>query len=259
MSISWTLSVATSRWRNRLRYVAAGPFVYRNWWQMYLVKVLRKPVVLELRNGAKYHVRPRSTDLAVVNESSMLNGYLGPGHLKVSSDAIIVDVGANIGDFTVRAARLCPLGRVFAIEPSADECRCIRRQVELNGLENVTVLDMALAGEDGEIELYSAGSHSSAYWGSGELQKVRAATLQSLMLTNRIETIDLLKLDCEGAEWDILPNAEAVLPRIRQLCLEFHNGKRTADWLEQWLRSRGFEVIRTSGKFNGLLWAWQTV
>ena len=57
---------------------------------------------------------------------------------------------------------------------------------------------------------------------------------------------------------DILPNAEAILPRIRQLCLEFHNGKRNADWLEPWLRSKGFEVRRTSGKFNGLLWAWQT-
>ena len=79
------------------------------------------------------------------------------------------------------------------LNPPADECRCIRRQVELNGLENVIVLDMALACEDGEIEMYSAGSHSSAYWGSGELRKVRAATLQSLMLTNRIETIDRLR------------------------------------------------------------------
>ena len=47
-------------------------------------------------------------------------------------------------------------------------------------------------------------------------------TLERLMEDYSIDTLDLLKLDCEGAEWDILPAAERVLPRVRQICMEFH-------------------------------------
>ena len=47
-------------------------------------------------------------------------------------------------------------------------------------------------------------------------------TLEELMDRCGIEAVDLLKLDCEGAEWDILPAAEGVLPRVRQICMEFH-------------------------------------
>lgn len=77
------------------------------------------------------------------------------------------------------------------------------------------------------------------------------------MKSHRIDKIDLLKLDCEGAEWEILPAAEPVLPRIRQICLEYHNGELTANWLEEWLRAHEFEVRRTDGAWTGTLWAWR--
>jgi hypothetical protein len=65
-----------------------------------------------------------------------------------------------------------------------------------------------------------------------------------------------LKLDCEGAEWDILPAAERVLPRIRQISMEFHCERGwTALKLADWLRARGFMVSHTAGPWNGLLWA----
>ena len=53
-------------------------------------------------------------------------------------------------------------------------------------------------------------------------EKVPLRTLSSLIREQGLEQIDLLKLDCEGAEWDILPEAELILPRIRQICMEFH-------------------------------------
>jgi len=87
-------------------------------------------------------------------------------------------------------------------------------------------------------------------------EPVRMTTLERLMDDYGFEAVDLLKLDCEGAEWDILPASDHVLPRIRQICMEFHcergwNGSRLADWL----RGRGFTVSHTSGAWNGLLWA----
>ena len=115
--LAWRLRVLLLRWRNRARYLALAPFVYRNWWALPLPK-LGVGVVLELRSGLKYLVRSGEADLGTVNEAAILNPYLGSGHLTLPKDAVVIDVGANIGDFTMQVAHLCPNGRVIAVEPS---------------------------------------------------------------------------------------------------------------------------------------------
>jgi hypothetical protein len=76
------------------------------------------------------------------------------------------------------------------------------------------------------------------------------------MEERQIEHIDLLKMDCEGAEWEILPNSSEVLPHVRQICMEFHpmNGW-TGDKLATYLRNAGYKVEFTEGGWNGALWA----
>jgi hypothetical protein len=61
-------------------------------------------------------VRGGTNDLAVLNEAAILNPYLGSEHIELRQDAVVMDIGANIGDFTVMAASLSPLGRVYAVE-----------------------------------------------------------------------------------------------------------------------------------------------
>jgi len=71
-----------------------------------------------------------------------------------------------------------------------------------------------------------------------------------------IQRIDLLKLDCEGAEWDILPLSNTILPKISQICMEFHlESGWTVERLAGLLRDGGFEVIHTPARWNGFLWA----
>ena len=251
----WELSVLGSRWRNRLRYVFAAPSAYRNWWAMVLPK-LGISVILELRNGLRYLVRSGRTDLGIINEAVILNPYLSGGLLAVSEDSIVVDVGANIGDFTMQAAQLCRLGRVIAVEPISEQARMLGIHVLLNDFDNVTHVHAALGGHEGQVDMHVEGGFSSAYWGGDNIEKVRMTTLPLLMREQRIQHIHLLKLDCEGAEWDILPAAEEVLPQIDQICMEFHNARGwTSDKLAQWLRERGYKVWHTSGSWNGLLWA----
>jgi FkbM family methyltransferase len=256
-NIAWELSVFLSRWRMRVYYAAVAPFLYRNWWDVFFVKLRSGPTVLELRNRTKYEVRPNTTDLAVINEAVCLDPYLKRGHLHLSPDSTVVDVGANIGDFTIQAAKLCPAGHVYAVEPISGNCECIRRQLQLNQVTNVTILHLALGDCDGEVAIHNAGSHSSVYWGEDASERVRQVNLESFMHDHNIETIDLLKLDCEGAEWNILPGAVAQFPKIRQICMEYHNGKLNAEWLEPWLVEQGYTVRRTVGEWNGLLWAWK--
>jgi FkbM family methyltransferase len=213
-------------------------------------------VVLEGRSGVRYLVRAGKTDLAVVNEAVILNPYLSPGYVSLPEDAIVVDVGANIGDFTIQSARLCPHGRVIAVEPVSEQVRMIAVQKLLNGVSNVTCVHVALGSHEGEVDIHVDGSHSRAHPGTGKTERVRLTTLPSLMRDVGIDRITLLKLDCEGAEWDILPAAEEVLPRIQQICMEFHCERGwTAGKLAAWLRDRWYEVRHTPGQWNGLLWA----
>jgi FkbM family methyltransferase len=255
--LRWRLVVLISRWRNRFRYLLAAPRVYRNWWAWLLPK-FGVGVVLELRNGLRYYIRPRTTDLAVVNEAAVLNPYLGPGYVRLRPDATVVDVGANIGDFTLQAAAACPEGRVYAIEPLSENACAVDFNRRLNGFSNVHVLQMALGAREGEVQIGADGSHSSTHFGvtGGTCQTVRLTTLAQVMREQGLAQIDLLKLDCEGAEWEILPSSDDVLPRISQICMEFH---RDGDWTEErlaaWLRERGYEVRHTQGGWNGLLWA----
>ncbi len=255
--VRWELSVFASRWRNRLRYLSAAPRLYRNWWAWPLPK-LGIGVILELRNGLRYLVRPGTSDLAVLNEAVLRNPYLSPGYVQLREDAVVVDVGANIGDFTIQEVALCPRGRIYAVEPISQNARMIEVNKLLNGMSNIEVFPVALGADEGEITIHVAGSQSSSYFFSHQQpeETVRLITLPRLMQECGIERIDLLKLDCEGAEWDILPACSALLPRIDQICMECHpRDGWTAARLAAWLRDAGYQVRHTEGGWNGLLWA----
>jgi FkbM family methyltransferase len=233
--------------------------VFRNWWAWILPK-LGFSVTLELKNGLRYFVRSGTTDMAVINEAAILNPYIRPGYLELPMDAVVVDVGANIGDFAVQMAVLCPRGHVYAVEPVSNNIEMIALNKMLNGLANLHILHLALGSGEGEIEINLSGGQSSAFFKGGgrKTEKVRLTSLECLMREQGIERIDLLKLDCEGAEWDILPCSTNLFPKIRQICMEFHLARGwTPEKLAAWLCSAGYRVNHTGGRWNGLLWATQ--
>ena len=80
---------------------------------------------------------------------------------------------------------------------------------------------------------------------------MRVTTLARFMEEQGIQCIDLLKLDCEGAEWDILPSSIDILPKIGQICMEFHPDRGwTVEKLAGLLRDGGFEVIHTPAEME---------
>lgn len=257
--LSWEIRVFSRRLQNRAFYAVRVPFIFRNWWCWPLPK-LGIDTVLELRNGLRFFVRGATTDLAAINESVMLNPYLSSGHIELNEDAVVVDVGANIGDFTMQVARKCPNGRVFAIEPLSECISVLNRNKILNRFANVYIVNGALGDHEGEIELSAAGIVSTVYPRIGQAiptEVVRLTTLQWLIEEWQLERIDVLKLDCEGAEWDILPSARKFLPRIRQICMEFHPGRGwTGAKLADFLRENGYVVwYQADAPWTGLLWA----
>lgn len=132
----------------------------------------------------------------------------------------LVDVGANIGFFSLVAAKLVgPTGRALAVEPEPENCARIRRNVELNGYANVEIAQVALGDRCGEVTLHLAtdhGHHSLLDRSpnrAGTTLAVPIETLDALLAARNIERVDVLKIDVEGAEVEVLRGAAETIRR----------------------------------------------
>ena len=189
------------------------------------------PYRLRIRNGATIELRPRAGDLFGFYEIMLRRDYLSSGQELVSG-ATVIDIGANIGCFSILAANLVgPEGRVIAVEPDASTYAQLVRNVSLNGLSNVTAVNCAVGGRNGTITLHSDPNRlfSSVFSSvngravQGRDQEVQMMTLNELMDAHHVERCDYLKLDCEGAEHEIIAGmSQDTARRIGQITMEVH-------------------------------------
>ncbi len=118
---------------------------------------------------------------------------------------------------------------------------------------------MALGPEDDRRLMVLDGPKSRMGRGDNPTRgtiPVRVMTLPGLMRAYDLSSIDLLKLDCEGAEWGILQGADPVIDRVSQIALEYHlTGEWSLEMLTGWLQERGFRVYTQGRGWLGLLWA----
>jgi FkbM family methyltransferase len=206
------------------------------------------PWIIKFRDGMQMEIRPGRGDSGAFRESFLQHDYLGPGQT-ISAGDTVVDIGANIGCFTIYAARAVgPTGRVIAVEPASETFSQLRRNVELNNLTNVTLVQAAVSGEPGTVTLMA--SENSLFTSlfdridgrenTGHSEQVEAITLDQILQRNGVERVDFLKVDCEGAEHSIV---EKVTPetmhKFGQIAMEIHDvdGASNSDLMN---RVKGF-------------------
>ncbi|MGE5604011.1 MAG: FkbM family methyltransferase, partial [Nitrososphaerales archaeon] len=102
----------------------------------------RGPVILELSDGSRYHVKTLM-DAWIVKETVLDRDYERHG-TPLRDGWAVLDVGAASGDFAVFAGRRTPRGRVIAYEPAPDSVATLRKNVAENGLRNVEVRPVAV-------------------------------------------------------------------------------------------------------------------
>lgn len=142
----------------------------------------------------------------------------------------VLDIGANIGFFTMLSASLVgPRGRVLAVEPNPRNARMIEASRALNGFGNVTVLQAAAGRDTGLLALHT--SHSNGTTSSLEATVagiVSARTVPCLALDRIVpagQPVHLVKIDVEGAEYNALLGCETLLRRDRPVIVsEFSPG-----------------------------------
>ena len=175
------------------------------------------------------HYRPNSSDEDVL-EHSFENDifYNGIPEYSQKKKAVIIDVGAHIGTFSILSSMISPKGKIFAIEPCKETFEILQMNKIENKIENLFISNIALSDFKGETKLfydneYGNWGHSISKEISNDGEIVNTNTLQNYFFENEITYCDLIKFNCEGSEFDILLNTPIdILLKIRFALVLFH-------------------------------------
>lgn len=176
----------------------------------------------------------------------------------------VVDIGANVGYFSLALFSQHPQARVIAYEPMANNFRLLQDYTGRYPDFNWTVVNEAVSSEAGTLKLHFDGSDSfttaATVLGNTaqpDVAEVHCTTLEQLVQDQGLDTIDFLKLDCEGSEYAILYGASPeVLGKIKAMSVETHNSNQQGEniaALSKFLQDRGFGVVQKRSH----LWAWK--
>jgi FkbM family methyltransferase len=195
-----------------------------------------------------------------------------------SSHRVIVDIGANIGTFTLYAAREAPQARIIAVEPFPDTFRRLEEMIDTNGLrERVTAVNCAVSGKRGEQKMDSAAGIPSQYRRIHSAETatlnadhrgpaatlpdesgvpIRAETLGDMLDQAGVSAADLVKMNIHGSEYEVLLGTEAdVLQRCRQISVQYHSMPPQMNLNKQQiferLKSFGFQLMRDDDTNRG--------
>ena len=169
--------------------------------------------------------------------------------------ATMVDVGANVGYFTLLgASRVGAHGRVYAFEPIPNTRKRLLENLALNRTGNVTVMDAALSDEAGELEMYEG---PAGHNGLSSLRPLEHSARKIQVQVSRLDDmaqdwprIDLIKIDVEGAEHKALLGMNALLSRDQpHIVIELTDSflrqfGHSSNDLTAWLEALGYHAYR---------------
>lgn len=183
---------------------------------------------------------------------------------KVRTNAVVLDIGANTGFFSYLILSKLKSAKVFAFEPFKKNVQLINATISrnVNIKDNLVVIEKAVTDKHNEeIKFYvdesaEQTSIASIYNNFDNRNTgytiVKTTNLENILKENNIDKIDILKLDCEGAEYPILYNAsDDLLKKINLMLIEAHpldNDKLSNESLVKHLQQKGFRT--TSKKFK---------
>jgi FkbM family methyltransferase len=205
-------------------------------------------------HGAKLRYRPGTSDQIMIYEILLKTGKKGEYWLPDDIEAeVILDIGANIGIASTYLAARFPKARIFAFEPVPANFAILKENVAQ--FENVRPFPVALGPENGSVEMFFSASESNlggfSFYGddSNVTQKVSVVvrSAESMMRELALDHADVIKIDTEGAEYDIITSLHKdFLSRVKWIYGELH-GNRDFELLAYLSEHFDIGVKRTMG------------
>lgn len=227
----------------------------------YFGKIKNKYALYKLRNGLRYKLRGGSTDRFIINEVWIHKSY-NPKGFEIKQNDIVVDIGAHAGIFTILASYYAKDGKVYAFEPMKENYELLKENIKLNYAKNIEPINKAVSAKSGKLKFYVSQTknkgQNSLYKLSDTQKQISVGKISFKDFIKKIPRIDFLKIDCEGAEYEILFSlSKAEFQKIKKISMEFHNyGKYTGKDLAKVLHSNNFKVkLIQDGKMFGRIYA----
>lgn len=187
-------------------------------------------------------------------------------HLKPGD--VFYDIGANVGFFTVIAARLVgEKGQVYAFEPVPENAAFIKANIDLNNFSNIILDQRAVSSHTGKGELilaeYSGGATLSKADTPPDMKGVISVDLISiddLIAEHEIQPPSLLKIDVEGAEMPVLMGMKETIQKYKPILIyEVDDGNRDRFYQKQeecdsFVEDCGYEIKRLEDSYPGGGW-----
>lgn len=237
----------------------------KNWQVIFLVYFglfKNDTFTLVFRNDLIVKLRTSSTDIQALANVWINEEYKKTG-FEIKNDDTIIDIGAHVGLFTLYASQYCKVGRIFCLEPIKNNFDLLSENVQINQLSNVKCINKAVHNKNNSIRMYLSETDNAAHsvFGNGnEHVDVNATTLSEIFNAENIQICNLLKMDCEGSEYEIFEaTADEYLKKIQKICLEYHIIKgdfKPLNALKSRLATLGFQIADVSSTDNlGILYA----
>jgi len=203
-------------------------------------------ILVRLNNGMKFKIRMFSWDLPILSEIFIDSPYTK--NFSIPKNSVVVDIGAHTGAFSIKASKIAK--EVYAYEPFPENFKLLLTNLSLNSCKNVKAFKLAIDKSSGIRKLYinednngSSSFYSERTKDQNSIQ-VNTTSLKNVFNDNKIDRINFLKIDCEGAEYDILFNTpKKYLKRIDRITMECHNFKsHSISNMLQFLEKNGFSA-----------------
>jgi len=199
--------------------------------------------------GIAHEINNNSYDIAIDNKVNFRN------------DDVVIDIGGNIGMVSILLAKKYPFIKIYAFEPVYENWKNFKRNIKINNVNNIRLFNLAVAGNNSFAKIehdYNINVCSSLIKNFVSQRKkqisttrntIKTITLDDILLKFKIDKCKLLKIDCEGSEFEIFYNSK-LLNKIEYLTGETHsfdnkknNRESLLKYLEKYFPSNKIQMV----------------
>ncbi|MDQ3536085.1 MAG: FkbM family methyltransferase [Bacteroidota bacterium] len=238
-----------------------------NWWGFWKFYYSRKPSTTsfkaKLNRGLEVEI-PK--DLISAFDEVFLREVYKSENITLNAKPVIFDIGANVGYFSLYMYASFPLAQIIAFEPVPSNFILLAHHKEKNNLDNLKLDKRAVVGDSNSANIsynsnvnFSVGASILERNSSDKTITVEALTIPNIFKEYKIDHCDLLKVDCEGAEYNIIYNCPSTyFNKISNIVIEVHKwvpeNIGTIKELISFLEGENFKVMNNK---NEILMCWK--